>query len=140
MNYEVIHIRTVETEGEGALSFFETGVDLPFEIKRSYYIYGTKKNVIRGGHAHKKLKQLLYCPYGKINILLDDGTKRKEVLLDSPDKGLILYPGIWRDMEWEVDNSVLCVAASELYDENDYIRDKDEYVKWKRGNMDDIIS
>ena len=84
MDYRVIDLRTVETAGEGYLTFFEGEHDLPFPIRRIYYIHGTAQGVQRGGHAHRALRQMLFCPYGSILIKLDDG---REVLLDRPEKG-----------------------------------------------------
>ena len=130
MQYRLLLIRTIETPGEGYLSFFEGGIELPLEIKRIYYIHGTSAGVLRGGHAHRQLRQLLFCPYGRIRILLDDGREKAEVLLDSPDKGLLLDSGLWREMLWEQSDSVLCVAASEHYDEADYIREYDRFLAW----------
>lgn len=130
MQYKIIHIKTKRTEQEGTLSFFENNRDIPFDIQRFYYIYGAQEKTKRGGHAHKKLKQMLFCPYGQILIELYNGTEKTEYLLDDPAKGLILEPGIWRNMIWEKKDSVLCVAASELYDEEDYIRDYDEYLNY----------
>lgn len=132
MNYQKINIKTRKTVSEGNLGFFEEA-DTNFQMKRFYYIYDVPAETQRGGHAHKKLKQLLFCPYGSIRIELDDGNERKAEILDNPEEGLLLEPGIWRDMYWNIDNSVLCVAASEEYDETDYIRDYDEFLKWKKG-------
>ena len=128
--YSTISIRTALTPGAGALSFFEANHDIPFEIKRIYYIYNVPQNTQRGAHAHKELKQLLFCPYGSVKILLDDGREKTEVILDTPDKGLIITPCIWRDMVWLQENSVLCAAVSDYYDESDYIRNYDEFKKW----------
>ena len=113
----------------GFLSFFESQKDIPFEIKRIYYIYQVPKGTKRGMHAHKKLEQILWCPYGTIEIVLYDGEKKAKHLLDSPEKTLYVRKGLWRDMYWKKNNSVLCVAASEYYDENDYIRDYDDFIK-----------
>ena len=125
----LIDIKTVETKGKGSLSFFEANHNIPFSIKRIYYIYKVPEGIERGGHAHKKLKQLLFCPYGKIRIGLDDGKTKESVLLDSPSIGLIVEGLVWRTMNWEMEQSVLVVAASEYYDESDYIRD---YEVFKR--------
>lgn len=129
MKIEVINIKTIGTEGMGELSFFEAMKDVPFEIKRIYFITKVKKDIQRGGHAHKNLKQLLFCPYGKITIKLDNGYEKVNVVLDTPEKGLIVENNMWRDMLWEQDDSVLCVAANSYYDEEDYIRDYDEFIK-----------
>lgn len=130
MNYFIIPIRTVETPGEGSLSFFEGERDCPFEIKRIYYIHDTQEGILRGGHAHKHLQQLLFCPYGKILIKLNDGTTTEEILLDSPEKGLVIQTPLWREMLWLQNNSVLCVAANAYYDETDYIRDYPSFLAY----------
>lgn len=104
--------------------------ELEFPVRRVYYIYGAEKDVQRGFHAHKKLRQLLFCPYGSIRITLDDGHERQSILLDKPGKILQVEPCLWREMEWLVTDSVLCVMASEYYDENDYIRDYAEFLQY----------
>lgn len=131
MNVKIIDIKTVHNALEGDLSVFEgSGHDLPFDIKRIYYIHDVRKGIIRGGHAHKKLTQLLWCPYGDIVIRLDDGHEKTEVALNSPDKGLIVEHAMWREMLWRKENSVLCVAASEFYEESDYIRDYKQFLAY----------
>lgn len=124
---KLVNVQTSSNES-GSLSFFEVKDDFPFEIKRVYYIYNVDKNIVRGNHAHKKLKQMLWCPHGKIKITLDDGKSVKTYILDEPVKALFVSEGIWRKMQWLEDKSVLCVAASELYLEADYIRDYDEFI------------
>ncbi|NCB43002.1 MAG: WxcM-like domain-containing protein [Clostridia bacterium] len=126
--------RVMAAEKMGALQFFEAEKNIPFEIKRIYYITEVQKGISRGMHAHKKLKQLLFCPYGSIKLILDNGIGKIEVILDQPDKGVILFPVVWRDMVWIKSNSVLCVAASEYYDENDYIRDYGEFMEYIKQN------
>lgn len=130
MQPKLITINTVPTPNIGSLSFFEAERDIPFSIKRIYYIHGVPTNTERGAHAHKELKQLLFCPYGSVKILLDNGKEKAEVVLDTPSKGLVITPCIWRDMVWLIENSVLCVAASDYYDEDDYIRDYSEFINW----------
>lgn len=125
-------ILTLKTNGDnsiGFLSFFEANKDIPFEIKRIYYTYNVPIGTKRGMHAHKELNQFLWCPYGVIKVVLDNGCEKKEFLLDSPEKGLLVGKGIWREMYWLEENSVLCVAASDYYNEKDYIRDYDEFLK-----------
>ncbi len=97
--------------------------DVPFDIKRTYYIYDVPKGAVRGGHAHRNLEQLLVCTYGSIEILLDDGVTRGSIVLDHPQKGLLVNSMVWHDMRWIEDRSVLSVLASGYYDEKDYIRD-----------------
>lgn len=130
MNYKILKINTISTDYEGKLSFFESNHDIDFEIKRFYYIYGAPTKTERGKHAHRELKQLLFCPYGSISIKLDDGYTQEQILLNNPSLGLYLEPGFWREMVWNVDNSVLCVAASDYYRESDYIRDYNEFLQY----------
>lgn len=129
MDYYEYPIKTIATDHLGSLSFFESTNDVPFEIKRIYFIHGVPGNAKRGGHAHTNLQQLLFCPYGEIEILLNDGEQQKSIILDSPDKGLYIGNNIWRDMVWKIDNSILCVAASQYYSENDYIRNYENFIK-----------
>ncbi len=131
-NYRIIDVKTIKTEDPkyGALSFLEGKRDIPFPIRRVYWITETEADLHRGFHAHKMNCQLLYCPYGKIDIILDDGKKKTTVTLDEPGKGLILMPGLWREMVWQQSGSVLCVLASEYYDAEEYIRNYDEFVAY----------
>ena len=122
MIIQTISIKSVTAQGMGTLSVFEGSHDVPFDIKRIYYIHGAPKGTHRGGHAHKALRQVLWCPYGSIRIRLD-----------SPDKGLIVENYMWREMIWEKKDSVLCVAADSYYDESDYIRDYDEFLEAVKG-------
>ena len=137
MNYDLIEIKTMSTQTLGSLSFFEATKDIPFEVRRIYYIYDAPAGTQRGGHAHRNLHQILFCPYGKIEIVLDDAKTRESVMLDDPGKGLVIGPGLWREMIWHTDQAVLCVAASEYYDENDYIRDYQEFLTYKKENGHD---
>ena len=123
MIVKTVSIKSVTAPGMGTLSFFEAEKDVPFAVKRIYYIHGVPAGVQRGGHAHRKLRQILWCPYGRIRIKLDDGAETAEVLLDDPAKGLLVEHNTWREMFWEQADSVLCVAADAWYDETDYVRD-----------------
>ena len=123
----VIHIKTVPTVNAGELSFFECGTDIPFPIKRIYYISKVPEGVRRGYHAHKHLKQLLFCPYGQIQLVLENGHGREEIELSDPSIGVLIDQPTWREMLWIKKDSVLCVAASETYDADDYIRNYDEF-------------
>lgn len=136
MEYNLKSLRTVMNKNPklGGLSFVEGQRDIPFEIKRIYCIYKTEENQHRGFHAHKKNWQLLFCPYGAVDIVLTDGRETDTITLDEPSKGLVLHPGLWREMIWKHDDSVLCVAASEYYDPDEYIRDYDEYLQYARDN------
>ena len=126
----LVAIHQIPTDGKGNLQFFEGMRDIPFEIKRIYYISDVPPGVWRGGHAHKKLKQLIFCPYGKVRVKLTDTVKKWNYELNQPNIGILIEKPLWRDMLWEVENSVLCIAASDYYIVEDYIRDYSEYEKY----------
>jgi dTDP-4-dehydrorhamnose 3,5-epimerase-like enzyme len=119
----------VKGDERGNLIALEGNKNIPFEIKRVYYIYGTEKGVRRGFHAHKNLKQIAVCVSGSCKFLLDDGEKKEVVLLDSPDKGLFINKMIWREMFDFSDDCVLMVLASDYYYESDYIRNYDDFLR-----------
>ena len=114
----------------GQLVALEECRDIPFEIKRVYYLYDTGENVTRGYHAHKNLKQILVCVKGSCKILLDNGKEKETVLLEKPYEGLYVTSNMWREMYDFSPDAVLLVLASELYNEDDYIRDYDEFLKF----------
>lgn len=126
---KVVHIKTIPTVDAGELSFFEANQDIPFEIKRIYYITKVPEGVRRGFHAHKRLKQLLFCPYGRIQLILENKNGREEIELSDPSIGVVIDQLTWREMLWLQNDSVLCVAASDFYDVEDYIREYDEFKK-----------
>lgn len=127
---KVVHIKTIPTVNAGELSFFEATHEIPFEIKRIYYISKVPEGVRRGFHAHKKLKQLLFCPYGKIQLVLENVNGREEIELSDPSIGVVIDVPTWREMLWLQKDSVLCVAASDFYEPEDYIRQKEEFVSF----------
>lgn len=114
----------------GMLVAIEELKDVPFDIKRVYYIYDTLSVVRRGFHAHKNLKQILICVHGSCKIHLDNGYETDEVILDKPNEGLYLENNIWREMYDFSSDAVLLVLASEYYSELDYIRNYDEFIKY----------
>lgn len=118
----------------GSLIAIEEGLDIPFSIKRVYYVFDTLKNVHRGFHSHKKLEQILICVSGSCKILLDDGKEKSIVNLDKNDEGLYIGPDMWREMFEFSENAILLVLASEVYEENDYIRDYDEFISYRINN------
>jgi RimJ/RimL family protein N-acetyltransferase len=129
---KVIHIKTIPTVNAGELSFFEGTHEIPFDIKRIYYISKVPEGVRRGFHAHKELKQLLFCPYGRIQLVLENKNGREEIELADPSIGIVIDQCTWREMLWLQKDSVLCVAASDYYEVEDYIRDYStfkEYIK-----------
>ncbi len=113
----------------GMLSVLEYGNLIPFEIKRVYYLHHLVKERKRGEHAHKKLEQFFVCVSGSMKVLLDDGVSKKEYLLSNPNEGLYVSPMIWGSLRDFSSNAVLLVLASELYDESDYYRDYNEFIK-----------
>jgi len=126
-NYTIINFDTLGDE-RGSLISIEEGYNIPFEIKRVYYIFNTKQGVIRGYHAHINLKQLAIAVKGSCTFMLDNGKQREEITLNNPNQGLQLEGLIWREMKNFSDDCVLLVLASEHYDENDYIRDYQKFV------------
>lgn len=124
---KIVHIKTIPTVNAGELSFFESTHDIPFEIKRIYYISKVPEGIRRGFHAHRKLKQLLFCPYGKIQLILENRHGREEIELSDPSIGVVIEEPTWREMLWIKKNSILCVAASDYYEAEDYIRNYEEF-------------
>jgi len=117
----------------GQLVALEEFKDIPFRIKRVYYMYDTLEGVVRGFHAHKSLEQILICIHGSCKIRLDNGRGEKKVIpLEKPYEGLYVSNDMWREMFDFSPDAVLMVLASELYDEADYIRDYDEFLKYIR--------
>ena len=112
----------------GQLVALEEYKDIPFEIKRVYFMYDTLEGVRRGFHAHKSLEQILICIHGSCKILLDNGREKKVVPLEKPYEGLYVSNDMWHEMFDFSPDAVLLVLASELYDERDYIRNYDEFL------------
>ena len=117
-------------DDRGQLVALEEFNDIPFDIKRVYYIYDTKEGVRRGFHAHKCLEQILICVSGSCKIHLDNGSETAEAELDDPNEGLYISNAVWREMYDFSPDCVLLVLASELYDEKDYIRNYDDFIKY----------
>lgn len=112
----------------GSLISLEATKNIPFEIKRVYYIFGANDQP-RGFHAHKELQQVIIAVAGKCRLVLDNGFKKEEVWLDSPNKGLVIQSNLWREMHDFSSDCVLLVLASEHYDESDYIRNYGKFLK-----------
>ncbi len=121
----------------GMLVALEEFKDIPFEIKRVYYLYDTKKEVRRGFHAHRSLEQILICIHGSCRVLLDNGTEKKTVSLEKPYEGLYIANDIWREMYDFSSDAVLLVLASDFYREEDYIRDY-EIFKQEMGKGKEV--
>ena len=118
------------SDNRGYLSVVEGGVDIPFEIKRIYYLYLVPE-ASRGAHAHKQLQQLIIATSGSVHVTLDDGKNTKTFILDKPWKGLFVAQGLWRTLDNFSGGAVCMVLASEKYDADDYIRDYKEFLKYK---------
>ncbi len=117
-------------DDRGQLVALEEFKDIPFKIRRVYYMYDTVKEVTRGYHAHKSLQQILICIHGSCKILLDNGNEKKIVPLEKPYEGLYVANNMWREMYDFSEDAVLLVLASELYDEDDYIRNYEDFLEF----------
>ena len=119
----------------GNITIIEGQTNIPFDVRRIYYLYDIPGGEDRGGHAHKNLQQLIVAVSGSFNVLLDDGQNKKIVTLNRPDYGLMVVPGIWRQL-FEFSSGAIClVLASQKYDQEDYIRSYEQFVNF-RNNMD----
>lgn len=135
-SYHIIKFKTLGDE-RGSLIAIEEGYNTPFEIKRVYYIFNTKGGVERGFHAHKKLKQIAIAVRGSCIFVLDDGKKKEEIVLNNPNQGLYIEGLIWHKMKNFSKDCVIVVIASEHYDESDYIRDYNEFLKLAENRLND---
>ena len=115
----------------GDLVALEELKEIPFNIKRVYYVYNTDTGAVRGCHAHKRLQQVFICVHGSCRIKLDDGKETEIITLDRPDEGIYVSGNVWREMSDFSPDAVLLVLASEAYDETDYIRDYDEFLQYE---------
>ena len=118
----------------GNITIVEGNKNVPFEIKRLYYLYDIPGGEDRGGHAHKELRQLIVAASGSFDVLLDDGINKKVVSLNRPDYGLMVVPGIWRELMEFSSGAICLVLASEIFDNEDYIRDYNHFVNLKDGS------
>jgi hypothetical protein len=112
----------------GNITIVEGQKNIPFDVRRVYYLYDIPGGENRGGHAHKELHQFIVAASGSFNVLLDDGQNKKTVTLNRPDYGLMVVPGIWREL-FEFSSGAIClVLASHKYDKDDYMRDYDQFI------------
>lgn len=119
---------------KGNLTVVENNITIPFPIKRVYYLYDVPGGESRGGHAHKELKQLIIAASGSFDVVLNDGKIKRTFTLNRPYQGLLIVPGIWRELENFSSGSVCLVLASMNYSEDDYIRDYNNFLSFKDCN------
>ena len=129
-NCNVIELPKVHNRA-GNITPIHGELDVPFSIKRIYYLYDVPGGEIRGGHAHYKLEQLIVAASGSFDVIIDDGKNKKTITLNRPNYGLYITPGIWRDLINFSSGAVLLVLASHIYSEEDYIRNYDSFLKYK---------
>lgn len=130
---QILSIPKIE-DRRGNLSVIENDI-VPFDIKRVYYLYDVPSGSERGGHAHKELKEFLVALSGSFDVVLKDGEEQEIVTLNKPYEGLLINPGIWRELQNFSSGSVCLVVASEVYIEEDYIRDFEEFLNYSNGKQ-----
>lgn len=118
----------------GSITPINSGIDVPFDIARVYYLYDVPGGATRGGHAHKGLEQLIVAASGSFDVILDDGTNRRTMHLNRPYLGLLMPRMIWRELVNFSSGGICLVLASLKYDPSDYIRDYQQFVALKNGN------
>lgn len=118
----------------GNITIVEGNKNIPFDVKRIYYLYDIPGGEDRGAHAHKELKQLIIAASGSYTVILDDGLNKKIVTLNRPDYGLLIVPGIWRELMEFSSGAICLVLASHGYDETDYLRDYKQFLKFKEND------
>lgn len=127
----VIDVSKIHNEA-GNITVVENGKNIPFEVKRVYYLYDIPSGESRGGHAHYQLEQFVIAASGSFDVILDDGTNRKRVTLNRPNLALHIVPGLWRELDNFSSGSISMVLASEVYDEKDYIRNYGKFLSYKK--------
>ncbi|MCF0179502.1 MAG: WxcM-like domain-containing protein [Bacteroidales bacterium] len=130
MNAHIVNLTKITDPTRGSLTFIQKGEQFPFDIKRAYWTYDVPAGEWRGGHAHKKLKQLILAVAGCFTLTLDDGKEKKEYLLKHPYKAVLVEEGIWRELHDFSAGAICLVLASEEFDEDDYIRDYNEFLQY----------
>lgn len=121
----------------GNITVYQNGASQPFSVKRIYYLYDVPGGSERGGHAHKQLHQLIVAASGSFDVIIDDGRNKKIIQLNRPYYGLLVVPGIWREIVNFSSGAICLVLASEKYSEEDYIRDYNEFRNFKKASYAD---
>lgn len=127
----IIELDKHHSDRKGNISVVENSNTIPFEVKRTYYLYDVPGGESRGGHAHKELSQLIIAASGSFTVTLDDGNVKRTFVLNRPYQGLYVVPGIWRTLDDFSSGAVCLVLASHGYDEKDYIRTYNDFIKFK---------
>lgn len=127
---EIVDLPIVHNDS-GNITVLENQTNIPFDIKRIYYLYDIPMSAERGGHGHFNLQQYVIAGSGSFTFVLDDGKNKKEIFLNNPNKALHIKPGIWREMKDFSSGSVCLVLASLQYSEDDYIRDYQSYLNYR---------
>lgn len=117
---------------KGSITVVENAATIPFKVERTYYLYDIPGGESRGGHAHKALYQLIVAASGSFNVVLDDGNVKRSFVLNRPYQGLLVVPGIWRELTDFSSGAVCLVLASRVYEEADYIRDYNDFKEYKK--------
>ncbi len=133
MNYKILDMNVIGDE-RGKLVALEGNKNVPFDIKRVYYIFDTLPDLIRGKHAHKELEQIIIAIDGACQFVLDDGKTKEKIWLNTPTKGLYIGKNMWREMHHFSYGCKLMIIASTYYDEKEYIRDYQEFLESLKQN------
>ena len=127
----IVELSQHHSDRKGNISVVENGKTVPFNVKRTYYLYDIPGGEERGAHAHKELHQLIIAASGSFDVTLNDGNVKRTFMLNRPYQGLYVVPGMWRELNNFSSGAVCLVLASDIYDEADYIRDYREFLEYK---------
>ena len=127
----VIELNQHHSDRKGNLTVVQNGLTVPFDVNRVYYLYDVPGGESRGSHAHRELSQLIVAASGSFRVVLDDGSVKRSFILNRPYQGLLVKPGIWRDLDDFSSGAVCMVLASEVYQPEDYIRDYEEFINYR---------
>jgi len=128
----ILDLNKHHSDRKGNLSVVQNSITIPFDVKRVYYLYDVPGGESRGSHAHRELSQLIVAASGSFRVVLDDGKVKRTFFLNRPYQGLIVKPGIWRDLDDFSSGAVCMVLASDVYKPEDYIRDYDDFLNYRQ--------
>lgn len=131
----IVYLDSHHSDRQGDLSVVENGINVPFSVKRVYYLYDIPGGEERGGHAHKSLQQLIVAASGSFTVVLDDGSEKRSITLNRPYQGLLVVPGIWRELVDFSSGAICLVLASEKYDETDYLREYEKFLNYRSQEL-----